>query len=686
MDSSGPKDSSSKNEATGPGSRGSDPQISDKGGNERKTDVSARKFSGSVQDVHTGGEDSTGAAKPRKNGQGSAGKVTPCENGEVTRTEKKTPVNENRSEFRALTTATRVFGRYELLMEVSHGGMATLYLAKMSGPEKFEKLLAIKKIHPHLSNEPDFIAMFLDEARIAALIQHPNVATIFDLGEVDNSYFIAMEYIHGQNLREILREAARRKMRIPWEYSASIIARAAAGLHAAHELTGSDGKPLHVVHRDVSPQNILLSYAGHVKVVDFGIAFAAEKLGHTAAGTLKGKAAYMSPEQANGERLDRRSDIFSLGIVLYESVCMRRLFRKETQTATLMRVRDATVPLPSKVLNDIPAELERIIMKSLAKNPDDRYSTTREMAEDLEELLVAHGKATTSTKLSSLIEDLFHDRKRHKDIQISQAAESPSAKVMKSVGADWQTGTSIELSSVTGQKSDSSGQKKAGISKAIVAGLMVMVFVAGAGYLYLRGERTSRQEKERAERVQDAEGKRHVSDISIVEKPDGDDKSSGDSDAEKTSSGSEEGETIHKMESLSPGSEKDAVIEDVTSETRQVPPGRIRLRVDVSPRLSGVRVRFAGRWYRGAVFEAIVPYSESSKDLEITAPGYLSRTIVVTPTEDTNLSVKLERVARTRPAEGKIDRSEKKDSEKIDDKSEDKETEKREKVLRDLPE
>ncbi len=662
MDSTGRKDSALKKESTGPGSAGGDLNGSEGPGESAKTGVSQGS-------EHTGREDSAqddmGSVKISSGKQGSDEEEKVEEKGEVTKTEKKIPDKENLSSFRAVTSTTRVFGRYELLMEVSHGGMATLYLARMSGPEKFEKLLAIKKIHPHLSREPEFIAMFLDEARIAALIQHPNVATIFDLGEVDDSFFIAMEYIHGQNLREILREAARRKIRIPWEYSVSIIARAAAGLHAAHELTGPDGKPLQVVHRDVSPQNILLTYTGHVKVVDFGIAYAAEKLGHTAAGTLKGKAAYMSPEQANGERLDRRSDIFSLGIVLYESVCMKRLFRKENQTATLMRVREARVPAPSKVATDIPLELERIIMKSLAKDPDDRYSTTREMAEDLEELLVAQGKATTSTKLSSLIEDLFHDRKRHKDIQISQAVESPSANVMKSVGADWQTGTSIELSSTTGKKEDSlsvhAGSSKAGW---IAMVSVVALLIAGAGYLYLRSEKGSLQDDQIRDRTHEEKP------ISSTLSTEGEDET-------------DDGESAGEVDDLGPDGQQDAVTDDDKTEIPPIaPPARIKLRVEVHPRSPGVRVRFAGRWYKGAIFEGIVPYSEKPKDVEITAPGYQPRTIVVTPIEDTTLSVKLERIARTRPVDRKIDSSKEKDSEKV----EEKETQKRDKVLRDLPE
>jgi len=212
-------------------------------------------------------------------------------------------------------------GRFELLMEISHGGMATLYLARMSGPQSFEKLVAVKRIHDHLAKERQFVEMFFDEARIAARIEHPNVASIFDLGEMDGIFYLAMEYVHGENLKDVIRESIRQHIAIPWTIIVTIVAEAARGLHAAHELKNSEGRLLGVVHRDVSPQNIVVSYDGHVKVIDFGVAYAAERVTHTEEGSVKGKLAYMSPEQVAGEPVDRRSDIFSLGIVLHEALC-----------------------------------------------------------------------------------------------------------------------------------------------------------------------------------------------------------------------------------------------------------------------------------------------------------------------------------------------------------------------------
>ncbi len=216
------------------------------------------------------------------------------------------------------SVAGRRLGRYELLLEMGSGGMATLYLARMAGPRRFEKLVAIKKIHDHLTSRQDFVDMFLDEAQISARIQHPNVVQLFDLGEADGSYFIAMEYVHGVNLAGLLRAVSGRGSgQYGWPQAAWIVAEAAAGLHAAHELLTTDGRPMNLVHRDVSPQNILVSYDGNVKVADFGIAFAAERITHTSSGVLKGKIPYMAPEQAAGEPLDRRADVFALGTLLF---------------------------------------------------------------------------------------------------------------------------------------------------------------------------------------------------------------------------------------------------------------------------------------------------------------------------------------------------------------------------------
>jgi len=315
------------------------------------------------------------------------------------------------------TQGGQVFGRFRLLMEMGEGGMATLFLARIRGPKMFEKMVAIKRIHGHLTGNEEFVDMFLDEARIAALIHHPNVVNTFDLGIIDGSHFIAMEYVHGQTLLDLFKKSLRLQVPIPWEHAVRIVADAAAGLHAAHELKTSAGESMGVVHRDVSPQNILISYEGHVKVVDFGIAYATEKLSHTKTGMVRGKVPYMSPEQTRSEPLDRRSDIFSLGIVLYELVCMKRLFKASSESESLRLVRAAHMELlPREIRSELPVALEKVIVQCLAREPEARYASAGDLAEALEALLIRDGKAVSSQSFARFMDRMFHTQRKLKDV------------------------------------------------------------------------------------------------------------------------------------------------------------------------------------------------------------------------------------------------------------------------------
>jgi serine/threonine-protein kinase len=306
--------------------------------------------------------------------------------------------------------ATR-FGRYTLIRKIAHGGMATLYLARLDGPQGFEKFFALKKIHPHLAEEREFVEMFLDEARFASLIQHPNVVQIFELGEERGDYFFAMEYLEGESLAMVGKELDRRELPPPWPILAHIVARTATGLHAAHELRGVDGEPLGLVHRDVSPHNVLVTFDGVVKLVDFGIAKAAGRLSQTATGELKGKYAFMPPEALLGSRaMDRRSDIFSLGVVLFEITTLRRLFKDESDPATLDNVARCRVPLPSSFEPTYPRELEAIVLRALQKNPADRYRTAAELAADLDAYVEASGERVNSTSLGQWMSELFAEQ------------------------------------------------------------------------------------------------------------------------------------------------------------------------------------------------------------------------------------------------------------------------------------
>jgi serine/threonine protein kinase len=306
--------------------------------------------------------------------------------------------------------AAEEFGKYQLLKRLAMGGMAQIYLARHKGLEGFEKLLVVKRILPHLAENEEFITMFLDEARIAARLNHPNVVQIFDLGAQDDSYFIAMEYIHGEDVRRVWKRAEAAKRDLPVPLVCRIIIDACAGLDYAHRKADQNGKPLGIVHRDISPQNILVTFEGGVKVVDFGIAKAADQATVTRSGVLKGKYSYMSPEQAAGKKLDCRSDIFALGVVLYELLTGARLFKRSNDIQTLNAVTECKVAPPSQVNARLPPDLDAVVMKALARSPDDRYQEAVHLQIALEEWLLSHQLPSSPVQLAAFMSEIYADR------------------------------------------------------------------------------------------------------------------------------------------------------------------------------------------------------------------------------------------------------------------------------------
>ncbi|MCE5195393.1 MAG: protein kinase [Nitrospiraceae bacterium] len=279
------------------------------------------------------------------------------------------------------------FGQYLLLDKVGSGGMAELFKAKKLGIEGFERVLAIKRILPHLSSDDEFIDMFIAEAKLVARLSNKNIAQVYDFGKIAENYFISMEYIRGKDLRAILKKCRDKGIKFPVPLSVFIAKEVASALNYAHSQNDNMGRNLNIIHRDVSPQNILISYEGEVKVVDFGIAKAGAH-SKTTTGVLKGKLSYMSPEQAWGKQIDHRSDIFSLGIVFYEMLTGERLFKGDSELNTLEMVRQAKIePLPSKINTDLPLKLEEKLMKVLAREPDERYQSGAEMEKDMAEEL-----------------------------------------------------------------------------------------------------------------------------------------------------------------------------------------------------------------------------------------------------------------------------------------------------------
>ena len=298
------------------------------------------------------------------------------------------------------------FGKYLILDKIATGGMAELFRAKITSVEGFEKLVAIKKILPNLTQDSNLVDMFIDEAKLAAMLTHQNIVQIYDLGSMEGAYFIAMEYIHGKDLRVLSNKSKEKGLPLPLEYALYITCRICSGLDYSHNLKDFQGNPLKLIHRDISPQNILVTYEGEVKIVDFGIAKAAKKTADTREGLIKGKLAYMSPQQAAGKTIDHRSDIFSTGILLYEMITGVRLFEGD-DLKILDRVRKADFQLAETIFSDLPAEVSEILHRALAKTPSRRYKSCVAMLADLEECLSSFAVRPRAEGLSHYMKALF---------------------------------------------------------------------------------------------------------------------------------------------------------------------------------------------------------------------------------------------------------------------------------------
>ncbi len=299
-------------------------------------------------------------------------------------------------------------GRYQLQKKIAVGGMAELYLAQVSGAGGFQKQVVVKRILPQLAESEELFRMFLDEARIAATLDHPNVIQVYDSCEENGEYFMAMEYLDGTDLRTLRKVLADKELAIPWEHAIYVISSIAAGLHYAHEKCDFDGAALGIVHRDVTPHNIFLTRDGAVKLVDFGIAKAQGRMTETALGTLKGKLAYMSPEQCRGESIDRRSDIYSLGIILYELTTGRRLYKSTTEYELMNEIVEGTIPAPSTLM-EYPKLLEKIVLRCLEKTAGDRYPSAQSLQADLEAFAQEHRLMLSTLSFASFLKPLLSE-------------------------------------------------------------------------------------------------------------------------------------------------------------------------------------------------------------------------------------------------------------------------------------
>ena len=286
----------------------------------------------------------------------------------------------------AAQQAPRIVGRYAIYGEVAAGGMATVHFGRLVGQVGFSRTVAIKRLHPQFAKDPDFVTMFIDEARLAARIQHPNVVPTLDVVALEDELFLVMEYVQGEALSKLIRAARRRQETMPPPVALSIMAGALHGLHAAHEAKSERGTPLNIVHRDISPQNILVGTDGVARVLDFGVAKAAMRATSTRDGQMKGKVSYMAPEQMRGRGVDRRTDIFAAGIVLWEALTGRRLFDGNDPGEVLAKLLEDPIPLPSSVEPSLPQKLDAVVMKALERDVSLRYATARDFATALEEV------------------------------------------------------------------------------------------------------------------------------------------------------------------------------------------------------------------------------------------------------------------------------------------------------------
>jgi serine/threonine protein kinase len=326
---------------------------------------------------------------------------------------------------------TRTIGRYHVIAKLGQGGMANVFLTVAPGPAGVQKLLVVKELRAELAHDADIRTMFLDEARLAARLNHPNVVQTYEVGEDNGHYFIAMEYLEGQPFNRLWRRADR--VTLPLEAQLRILADALGGLHYAHELADFDGTPLNVVHRDMSPHNVFVTYDGQVKVVDFGIAKAGLGRGSTKNGIFKGKATYASPEQALGLPLDRRSDLFSVGIMLWEALTQTRLWGKKPEVAVLVALSSGEWVSPGKENPDVPPALEAICRRAMARDPAERFATAAEFQHAIEEYLEASSVRSSSRQIAQFLNEHFREERSRirdtVDLQVRRVSSTTGSYV-----------------------------------------------------------------------------------------------------------------------------------------------------------------------------------------------------------------------------------------------------------------
>jgi hypothetical protein len=321
----------------------------------------------------------------------------------------------------------QAFGRYYLVDKIAVGGMAEVFKAKSYSDAGFEKLLVIKRILEHLSDNSEFVEMFIDEAKISVELQHSNIVQIYDFGRSGENYYIAMECVEGKDIKGVLRKLAQLRKLMPQSLALLIAHEVARGLDYAHKKADLAGEALHIVHRDISPSNIIVSYSGEVKIADFGIAKAESSAFDTKDGVLKGKYEYMSPEQARGERIDHRSDLFATGIILHEMLTGRRLFKTDSDVKTLEKIKQAEVPAPSSINPTIPAALDALVLRALSRDPDARFADGRALQAAILEQLAPVTPDLLRADLQAFMGELFVDEIAAERVALAQGSRAAEA-------------------------------------------------------------------------------------------------------------------------------------------------------------------------------------------------------------------------------------------------------------------
>jgi len=372
------------------------------------------------------------------------------------------------------------FGKYLLLEKLAVGGMAQLYRGKITGIQGFEKLIAIKTILPHLSGEKELLNSFIDEAKLAALLHHQNIVQIYDFGPMEGSYFIAMEYLFGRDLRHIFSKSQEKNFPLSNELALFIISRICSGLDYAHQLRDFQGNPLNIIHRDISPQNIFVTYEGEIKIVDFGIAKAASQSTITQFGMIKGKIAYMSPEQASGQSIDHRSDIFSTGILLYEMITQKRMFTGPDTLQILAKVSKAEFEPPEVAHSGLSPKIYKILNKALVKDPDHRYQSCGEMLADIEECMFELSLRPSARSLSQYMKELFEEEITTEGRLMRDAAVADMDRQLAPEKEVQPAGEGQEKPKIAPQAETPKTEKKRGILYAALAVFLVAIVVVFA--------------------------------------------------------------------------------------------------------------------------------------------------------------------------------------------------------------